>query len=62
MGSKMLTYEYVKKYVELDSKSSCELLSKEYKGRHHKLLIKCKCSDEFNASYASFRFKKSNNA
>ena len=54
MGKK-LTYEYVKNFVEIESKSGCKLLSKEYVGYNKKLKYICKCKNVFEASFSKFK-------
>lgn len=51
----MLTYEEIKRFVEVESDSSCKLLSKEYTGNGNNLLFKCACGEDFFTSYSSFR-------
>jgi hypothetical protein len=49
------TYEEVKNYIENKSESGCKLLSTEYMGIHEMLKVQCKCGNEFEASFNSFR-------
>lgn len=49
---KKTSYDDVKKFVE---ENDCELISKEYKGAHYKLKIKCKCDNEFEVSFSNFK-------
>jgi len=51
----LLTYEEVKKFIEIDSQSGCELLSKEYINNRQLLEIKCKCGEPFEVSYNTFK-------
>lgn len=55
--SKKLTYEQVKKFIEIDSESGCKLLSKEYNGNQEKLDIQCKCGEIFQVRYSDFMRK-----
>lgn len=48
-----LTIEYVKMYVNNNSK--CELISKEYISSGEKLIFKCHCGNEFEQSFDVFR-------
>ena len=49
------TYYEVKNYIEIDSSSGCELLSKEYKNSHQKLKLKCKCGNVFWKTLNDFK-------
>ncbi|MCR3759141.1 hypothetical protein KYB31_09080 [Clostridium felsineum] len=48
----------VKKYIEVDSKSNCKLLSTKYINKNEKLKIKCKCGNIFYKSFGMFKDKK----
>ncbi|MCH4169483.1 MAG: hypothetical protein LKF42_09520 [Streptococcaceae bacterium] len=50
-----LTLATVKQFIEIDSKSGCKLLSTEYKDAHQKLLIKCKCGNQFFTKFNHFK-------
>ena len=50
-----LSYEEVKKFIEVDSNSGCRLLSKEYKSANDKLLIQCKCGNTFKVKWNHFK-------
>lgn len=50
-----LSYETVKKYIELESGSGCKLLSQTYENAHKKLLIECKCGNEFETKLNHFK-------
>lgn len=52
---KKLPYEEVKKFIEIDSNSGCELLSKEYNNAHEKLKIRCKCRNVFETKFNHFK-------
>lgn len=54
--AKKYTYTEVKHFIEIESKSGCLLISKEYKNCGEKLLLKCKCGNEFQTSFNSFKF------
>ena len=56
--NKTYTYEYVKKFIEIDSKSGCKLLSSEYKNNHTKLEIQCNCGKVFDVIFSSFIYGK----
>lgn len=49
------TYSYVKDFIESESKSGCELLSKEYKNNRGKLRIRCFCGKIFVTDFDKFR-------
>ncbi|MDD4779018.1 MAG: hypothetical protein PHT02_00245 [Tissierellia bacterium] len=51
-GKLSLDYNYVKEYIE--NNSDCILLSDNYKNYSSKLLLRCKCSNEFEVSFANF--------
>lgn len=53
--SKKLTYEYVKNFIEVESKSYCLLISKEYINSHSNLIMQCKCGNQFVTTFDSFR-------
>lgn len=48
-------YSNVKKFIEFDSNSGCELISTEYLSLNQKLEIKCSCGSMFSASFKQFR-------
>jgi len=56
MGRIKWFYENVKQYVEVESNSECELLSEEYINIHKNLLFKCKCGNNFEATFANFLY------
>ena len=49
------SYEEVKNYIEIESNSSCKLLSEEYNGNHSKLHIRCSCGNSFYREFATFK-------
>jgi len=49
------TYEEVKYYIEIESNSGCELISKEYKNNSSPLILKCKCGEFFTVSFNAFK-------
>jgi hypothetical protein len=51
---KKLTYEYVKNYIEVESKSDCKLISNEYKNNNTKLELQCKCGKIFFVTFHDF--------
>ena len=55
--AKRLTYEEVKRYIEVESGSGCKLLSEEYMNSKEKLLIKCKCGNNFEKRFGVFKYK-----
>ena len=58
--SKKLTYEEVKKFIEIDSGSGCKLLSREYNGNQEKLSVQCRCGEVFQVRYSDFMRKDKN--
>jgi very-short-patch-repair endonuclease len=53
---KKLTFEEVKRFIEIESKSGCKLLSTEYENAHTPLIIRCRCGEIFKADYSHFKF------
>lgn len=53
--AKKLTYEEVKNFIEVESGSGCKLLSEEYIRNNSKLLIMCKCGNNFKTEYTTFK-------
>lgn len=49
------TYEEVKNFIEVKSKSGCELISNDYVKNSALLEIKCECNNLFSVSYNSFQ-------
>jgi len=47
-------YDYVKKYIEIDSESGCKLISKTYNSSLDKLTMQCKCGNVFKKSWNNF--------
>lgn len=54
-----ISYSEIKKYIEIESKSGCELITcqDEYINTHQKIRIMCKCGNEFETSYHIFTRK-----
>jgi hypothetical protein len=50
-----LKYDYVKNFINIESESGCELISKTYEGNSKKLEIRCKCGNIFEVSFNSFK-------
>lgn len=50
-----LSYEYVKNFIEVESKSGCKLLSTEYKNASTKIKLKCLCGNKFETTFAKFK-------
>lgn len=48
------TYEYIKQYIEIISKSGCKLLSTDYINSKAKLKIECNCGNEFETTFNHF--------
>jgi len=51
------TIEELQEFIEIQSNSSCKLLSKEYKDCKTKLSIKCSCGNDFKTTFDSFKNK-----
>lgn len=49
--------EKIKKFVEVESNSGCELLSKEYTIATEKMNFRCKCREIFVASWTKFKHR-----
>lgn len=54
-GIKKLTYKEVKYFIETESNSGCKLLSKKYKNSTERLLLKCKCGNDFKTTFDQFK-------
>lgn len=52
---KKLSYEEVKKFIEVESDSGCNLLSKEYINNSSKMLLECSCGNKFEVSFTKFK-------
>lgn len=52
---KSFKYDYIKRYIEIESKSECQLLSKEYLNNASPLSLKCKCGKIFKTTFNSFK-------
>ena len=50
-----LSYDQVKKYIEIESNSGCKLLSTEYINQRTELKILCSCGQAFKTSYNTFK-------
>ena len=46
-----LNYEYVKKFIEENSKGDCKLLSEKYINNSSPLILQCKCGNIFEKKY-----------
>lgn len=49
------TYDEIKNYVEVESKSGCKLLSTEYLGANEHIQLQCKCGNEFETTFSKFK-------
>jgi len=47
-------YNKIKKFIEIESNSGCELLSSTYQNYTTPLLLKCKCGELFNTTFGHF--------
>jgi hypothetical protein len=52
-------YDYVKNFIEVESKSGCKLLSKEYINNSTPLKIQCSCGNIFEATFSYFKSDRS---
>lgn len=54
-----ISYNKIKKYIEIESKSGCKLITSqdEYINTHQKIRIMCSCGNEFKTSYHIFTRK-----
>lgn len=52
-----LTYEQIKEFIEIESKSECKLLTlkQDYIDTQHKIKIRCKCGNVFETTFAEFK-------
>lgn len=56
--SRKLTYDEVKHFIEIDSKSGCRLISNEYYGNKEPLDILCSCEKNiFSRTFSAFKNK-----
>lgn len=55
---KILNYDKVKNFIEVESNSGCKLKSEEYIDSHTKLEIQCNCGNIFWKSFSNFKFNK----
>lgn len=53
----LLTYDYVKSFIEGDEGNGCKLKSKKYIKCTSKLIIQCKCTRVFEKSFQAFKYK-----
>lgn len=56
--SQKYTYEEVKRFIEVESQSGCELLSDIYISSTDKLIIQCKCGVIFETTFYNFKSGK----
>lgn len=52
------SYEDIKKYIEIESKSGCKLLSETYKGYHKPLHLECSCGNDFYRAMSEFKSRE----
>lgn len=60
MGGKRLSYEEVKRFVEVESGSGCELISESYLNTRSRLKFKCSCGEAFETEWRSFLSERVN--
>jgi len=53
--AKKFTYEEVKTFIEIESESSCKLISKEYVNIDNSISIRCNCGCVFITTFKQFR-------
>ena len=53
--SKKASFEEVKRFIEIESGSGCQLLSTSYKNAQEKLKIKCECGEIFYTKFNHFK-------
>lgn len=51
----MVSYEYVKHFIEIESQSGCKLVSNDYYGSKENLEIMCKCGKIFRTNWTIFK-------
>lgn len=49
------SYEFVRRFIEIDSKSGCKLLSDHYEGNKKHLKIRCRCGNTYECSFDHFK-------
>lgn len=54
-GHNKLTFDQVKKYVEVESGTGCKLLSTEYENANEQLKFMCKCGNTFETKLGHFK-------
>lgn len=54
-SNKKLHIEYIKNFIEVESKSGCLLLSDIYEGSHKNLKVKCKCGKPYDVCFSAFK-------
>lgn len=57
IAKRTFSYEYVKEYIEVKSKSGCKLLSSEYSRSDSKLKIQCRCGKIYETTFTKFSSK-----
>jgi hypothetical protein len=55
-NKRLLPYQYIKNFIDVDSESGCKLLSIEYDGIFDKLDVQCKCGNTFEVSFDAFKY------
>jgi len=57
-NKRLLSYQYIKGFIDVDSESGCKLLSIDYDGIFDKLDVQCKCGNTFEVSFDAFKYNK----
>ena len=55
-NSTRLSKEYIKKYVEIDSKSDCKLIECDYRSASSLIKVKCSCGEYFETTFNEFKW------
>ena len=55
-NSTRLSNEYIKKYVEIDSKSNCKLIECNYKNANSLIKVECSCGEYFKTTFNEFKW------
>lgn len=55
---KKLNYDYVKKYIEENSKGECKLISQDYINNNTPLVLQCKCGNIFERTFNKIKLNR----
>lgn len=56
-NERRFSYDQVKNYIEVESRSDCKLLSKKYSNCESKILLQCKCGSKFKTTFSEFKYQ-----